>query len=380
MSFYQIPKGNFIISKYFDCIENSKYPNYELSHSLTKYLADIKEYISSIEKDWDIYKKYTNPYEYIHSKIPYKKKCISKYNPLSRSYFKMLEMISIFNLHFGENPINTFHLAEGPGGFIEAILNTRNRIDDTYIGMTIIDKDPNVPSWKKSDSFLKQNPNVVIETGVDNTGDLLSLANLEYCKQKYGSSMDFITGDGGFDFSIDFNKQEYSIVQLLFAQVAYALIMQKYKGTFILKIFDCFMLHTLDILYILSSFYEKVYIIKPYTSRHANSERYVVCKGFLHTNNNSFYSSLHLTFRKMINANKHLYIQRFISFPIPYLFRTKIEEINAIFGQQQIENIYYTISLIEQKQTQEKINTMVRNNIKKCIAWCNKHNVPIHQF
>ena len=82
----------------------------------------------------------------------------------------------------------------------------------------------------------------------------------------------------------------------------------------------------------------------------------------------------------MINANKHLYIQRFISFPIPYLFRTKIEEINAIFGQQQIENIYYTISLIEQKQTQEKINTMVRNNIKKCITWCNKHNVPIHQF
>ena len=32
--------------------------------------------------------------------------------------------------------------------------------------------------------------------------------NLLYCFEKYGNSMDLITGDGGFDFSIDFNKQE----------------------------------------------------------------------------------------------------------------------------------------------------------------------------
>jgi 23S rRNA U2552 (ribose-2'-O)-methylase RlmE/FtsJ len=378
MSFYQIPKGNFFISKYIDYIENNKYPTCELSQSLTNYLSEIKEHISKIENDWDIYKKYTNPYEYIHSKVPYKKKCVSKYVPLSRSYFKMLEMIAIFDLQFSSKPINTFHLAEGPGGFIEAMVNTRNRTDDTYIGMTIIDTNPNVPSWKKSERFLKQHPNVKIETGADKTGNLLRLKNLEYCHNKYGSSMDLITGDGGFDFSIDFNKQEYSIAKLLFAQVCYALTMQKYKGTFILKLFDCFMLHTLDILYILSSFYEKVYIIKPYTSRHANSERYIVCKGFLHTNNKGFYSLLHNTFRKMLMSNDNFYTQRFLSYPIPYIFRTKIEEINAILGQQQIENIYYTISLIEQQQSQEKINTMIRNNIKKCISWCNKHNVPQH--
>ena len=111
MSFYQIPKGNFFISKYIDYIENNKYPTCELSQSLTNYLSEIKEHISKIENDWDIYKKYTNPYEYIHSKVPYKKKCISKYVPLSRSYFKMLEMIAIFDLQFSSKPINTFHLA-----------------------------------------------------------------------------------------------------------------------------------------------------------------------------------------------------------------------------------------------------------------------------
>jgi hypothetical protein len=42
-------------------------------------MNEIKEKIASREKDWDVYKKYTNPYEYIHSVIPHKKRSISKY-------------------------------------------------------------------------------------------------------------------------------------------------------------------------------------------------------------------------------------------------------------------------------------------------------------
>ena len=39
--------------------------------------------------------------------------------------------------------------------------------------------------------------------------------------------MEIVTGDGGFDFSVDFNKQEFNIGELLFAQVMYAIVMQK---------------------------------------------------------------------------------------------------------------------------------------------------------
>ena len=46
------------------------------------------------------------------------------------------------------------------------------------------------------------------------------------------------------------------------------------------KIFDIFTQATIDLLYLLSLLYEKVYIIKPNTSRIANSEKYVVCKKF----------------------------------------------------------------------------------------------------
>jgi len=385
MTYYLLPRTSCLIYKSIDCFDNESQPTPIISNSLSSYLYQMKECLNNCEKDWDTFKKYTNPYEYIHSSIPFKKKSISKHKPLSRSYFKMIEIINTFNLTFDTKPLCSFHLAEGPGGFIEAIANLRNCSYDKYIGMTILDinNDPNIPAWKKTENFLRQHKNVIIETGADKTGNILSIDNFIYCKEKYASSMDLVTADGGFDFSLDFNNQEINITQLLFGQIIYALTMQKKGGVFILKIFDTFMQHSIDLLYILSSFYEKVYIIKPQTSRYANSEKYVICKGFLFNSCENFYPFLYRAFDKMLSCTnkdntQELFIHRFLNIPIPFFFINKLEEFNAIFGQQQIENIHYTISLISSKHKQDKIDNLIKLNIQKCVQWCMKNNVEIN--
>jgi 23S rRNA U2552 (ribose-2'-O)-methylase RlmE/FtsJ len=375
---------------------------------LASYLGEIKERLNHQEREWNVYKKYTNPYEYIHTVVPMKKRSVSLYNPLSRSYYKMIEMIHVFKLLSNDEhvPMNTFHLAEGPGGFIEAFVNTRRNLRDSYVGMTLIDNaNPDIPSWKKSDHFLRNHPNVCIETGADHTGNILSADNLDYCRRQYGSTMDVITADGGFDFSQDFNNQEVHIVKLLFAQVCFALAMQKPGGSFVLKIFDCFMEPTIDIVYLLSSLYDKVYVYKPFTSRYGNSERYIVCKGFCPPATGvssrpttpvrilkrdmalsdmavsksdavvDLYSRLHATLVRVIDPAVPPFLHRILSVPISIHFINKLEEYNAILGQQQIENIHYTISLMEHTYKQEKIETIIRNNIQKCICWCIKHDV-----
>jgi hypothetical protein len=177
MSFYLLPRSPLYIYKHlhYDACDENEIPTNIISQSLCYYLYNIKEKITSREKQWDIFKKYTNPYEYIHSIVPNKNKSVSNYKPISRSYFKMIEIIHLFTIHFRE-PIRTFHLAEGPGGFIEAIVNMRNCKDDIYIGMTLLDEnknDTNIPAWKKSNTFLKANPNVVLENGIDQTGNIL---------------------------------------------------------------------------------------------------------------------------------------------------------------------------------------------------------------
>ena len=499
MTYYLLPRSNVLSQKYIDCKLTNTVPGPVISFSLSNYLYEIKGELESQEKDWDIFKKYTNPYEYIHTQIPQRKKCVSKHKPLSRSYFKMIEIIKIFDLYYDSSsienfsigdrrsssadnhrrglskddlgfappggfanppqscitfgsaeeplrttysgsrlqatpknsqsegfseplrttsgtkggsrlqasladrsgiekppfvsetakniqtsyfsPVRSFHLAEGPGGFIEAFSGVRNNPQDLYVGMTILDEnnDPNIPAWKKTEHFLRQNKNVFIEKGATGTGNILDIENLEYCREKYGSSMDLITADGGFDFSLDFNQQEIIVSRLLYAQMTFAILLQRQGGCFILKIFDAFMQHSIDILFILSSFYEKTYIIKPQTSRYANSEKYVVCKNFLFGSTESHYPILHRTFEKMM-ASPEKFVHRFMTIPIPIHFVTRLEEYNAIFGQQQIENIHYTISLIKNKNRQDKIENLIKTNVQKCIAWCIKYNVPFFSF
>ena len=381
---------------YLQCYARDEMPRPIISESLSFYLYEIKERIQEYEQDWDQFKKYTNPYEYIHSNLPNRRKSVSKYKPLSRSFFKMVEIINTFNLIppvcipptlppglFPPNSqgIRTFHLAEGPGGFIEAVAKLRNCPIDCYVGMTIqcgsVNED--VPGWKKSARFLRENPNVYIENGVDGTGDILQLANFAGCYEKYASSMDLITADGGFDFSLDFNHQEVHIARLLFAQIAYALVMQRRGGNFVLKIFDSFMGHTIDLIYLLSSMYEKVYITKPLTSRFANSEKYIVCQGFLHDTCVEFYPALHNTFFYMTTLTNTQFIGRFMRCVIPQHFVNRIEECNASLGQQQVETIQQTIALMNSYKNRDRLEQLMRTNIQKCIDWCTRHKVEYNR-
>lgn len=395
MLYILLPTVNNSIVTNLECVSSTAVPLPTISNSLSFYLYEIKNKIDEYGSEWDEFRKYTNPYEYINSMVPNKSKCVSKYKPLSRSYFKMLEIMKSFDLYVANNgnvfesrsakirnavPISSFHLAEGPGGFIEALVNTRRNPNDQYIGMSILDdvNDNNIPAWKKSDCFLKNNPNVFIENGATGTGDILCLKNFRYCVGKYGSSMDLVTADGGFDFSTGFNSQEINITKLLYGQICYALCLQKQKGSFILKIFDCFMEHTVDLLYILSAFYQEVYITKPNTSRYANSEKYIVCKNFLFSSNTSFIGKFEKCFEDVLDSNGP--IRRFLTCTVSSHFINKLEEFNSIFGQQQIDNIQQTIMLIENRHKNDKIDIYIRNNIQKCTNWCVMHNVPHNIF
>jgi len=315
---------------------------------------------------------------------------------------KGVEKVTNFSPQVGQSPEKFDH-----NNIPEVKEKEKSSVPDTCNKNNVGKHNKSVPGWKKSDYFLKSHPNIHIETGADKTGNILSMDNFLHCRAKYGSSMDLITGDGGFDFSADFNNQEMNITKLLFAQMCYALCLQKHNGSFILKIFDCFMEHTVDILYILSAFYETVYITKPKTSRYANSEKYLVCKNFLLFDDSSVFPCLKMAFQKMLGKPfepkrvdevgdfgsesrersstdsglnlpeefdvrrtsnnegqspvryprevstlvelfEHENISRFLKIPIPAYFIYKLEEYNTIYGQQQIENIYQTIVLIEQ--------------------------------
>jgi len=405
MSYFLFPKIiNCLTDKNFE-IKFSNNINYYVSKTLYNYLINIKKEIDKFNSLWDNFKKITNPYEYIHTYNNDLKSSICKLKPISRAFYKLIEICNIFNILNYDNEIKTFHLAEGPGGFMEAINYLRKDFNnDIYYGITLIDNDINVPSWKKS-KLLFENKKYKLEYGASKDGNLFKKVNLLYYLENYSNQIDLITGDGGFDFSLDFNNQETNSFKLILVQVVYALILQKRGGNFILKIFDIFTLPTIQTIMILSSVYENVYLCKPNTSRIANSEKYIICKNYKYNKNiiKFFVTNFDYIFDSKQN------IVSLLNINIPYLFLNKIEEYNAIYGQQQIENINFTINLInilnnkkikykeltndtkienddeelyENNKTEiiknenNNLEIIKKNNIQKCIQWCIKNNLP----
>jgi 23S rRNA U2552 (ribose-2'-O)-methylase RlmE/FtsJ len=273
-------------------------------------------------------------------------------------------------------------LAEGPGGFIEATKYLHNNVKDKYYGMTLINKQNiSIPGWKKNSSKLEAH-NIILEYGVDSTGDLYNYKNFIYCNNMYKNSMDIITADGGFDFSINFNKQEVMALKLILVEVLYAIIMQKKGGTFILKMFDVFLKPSLDILFILSCFYEKVYITKPFTSRTGNSEKYIICKNFKYLSSEMYiekFASIIKIIKNFSNENIEQ-LTSIINVNINHLFKNKVEEFNCILTQQQMDNILYTINLINSVDKNHQIEYLKKNNIEKCIQWCRKHSISYNNL
>lgn len=260
--------------------------NKTLHEKITKYKNKITEYYKN--KLWDRYKKISNEYEMIFT-TPNTGANVSQYIPVSRSFFKMWEMLYDFKEELGigeEGAKKYLFLAEGPGGFAEAVIKYRrdNNLSesDEYHGMTLkSNNNKNIPEWKMGNGALKQ---VKIHYGADDTGNLYNMANIVHLTNKIGKhSVEVITADGGFDFSSDFNNQEEMSMHLIFCEILTALLCQKEGGHFILKIYDIFNDSTIKMIHILRTFYKKVYIVKPLTSRPANSEKYLVCIGFNHT-------------------------------------------------------------------------------------------------
>ena len=64
-----------------------------LSPSLRSYLNACKQDIGTELSKWDIFKRYTNPYEYVHTLIPGSRNAVCRDHPISRAYFKLFEII-----------------------------------------------------------------------------------------------------------------------------------------------------------------------------------------------------------------------------------------------------------------------------------------------
>ncbi len=349
-------------------------------HTTINELNTIKSKIDEIsEKDWDYFKKKCNPFECVTTNGG-----VANYVPISRAYFKMLEITTIFKDIFKninpKEPFTTLHLAEGPGGFMECInnmLQDMNYRNYKMYRMTLLKDEKSVPAWKKTSYFLEYNKHIEILKGKDGTGDLYNIDNIYDIMNNMKTKATIITGDGGFDFSNDFNQQESMSFPLLYCQSLAALLCQKKGGVFILKCFDTYQPKTLQLLYLLHKCYRNIYFVKPHTSRPANSEKYLVCVDFLDNISEREIYKLLLDIPKVGSImNNNLEISKYNTSDMT--FYNSINIINRIMFARQKEFINKTLDIIVNNRLDEKKEELFRRQILTSSEWCKRYGIKIN--
>ena len=317
------------------------------------------------QKKWEGAKKKANPYEYIYTSSKIMNN-ICQVSPISRSYFKLHEMIKNNNLL--ENNSFCACLAEGPGGFIHCInqLSKYEKINMKKVyGITLISNDRKIPYWNQN--ILNHKTNDIIN-GVDRTGNLYKYENVEFFINHIGENYcHLVTSDGGFDYSGDYNSQETSSYKLIYCEIYTALHIQKKDGAFIVKMFDLFSYKTIQLLYLLYNCYSLIEIYKPLTSRSSNSEKYIICSGFRECP-----LEVKEVLKKYYNNCEELHID------IPDSFIEEMNVFNELFVCSQMKMIKGILKMIKEKSVSEKEGPSVEQ-IKKAIKWCEDYNLPINE-
>jgi len=328
--------------------DNKDYNFKELLDSLN----DTKSLIDQDPNKWNICKKYINDYEYIYSSS-FSNKNICKKKPISRSYFKILEIIKYFDI---KDYKKIDSIAEAPGGFIEFFNEKTCEIN----AISLISDDNSIPHWNHS--IIRGN-NIIINNGKDKTGNIYKLENiLYYVKYSGQNKSDIVTGDGGFDYTMNFSNQELDSYPLIYSEILMGLLLLKKDGIFICKVFDILYLKTIKLLYILRKVFNKVYIVKPSMSRTTNSEKYMVCVGYKGYN------------KELINIMLHNFHSD-LEIKVPKKFIENINMFNSFYISKQIEEIKRGVNM-----GKEEIKRYPsKNQIDIGVKWCIKYGLEINE-
>ena len=355
-------------------LSDDQIDNYIIFKKKSDEIMELKNKLSMIKVEWDNVKKITNPYELIHiTNIKKYNNSIALKEPVSRSYFKMIEILNKYKLlkknNNYNNKINVLCLAEGPGGFIESILEYMGDEIGIINGFTLnSNNNKNIPSWSKLINKINQEKVRFIY------GDLYEIEDIKRLLENINNlDIELVTADGGFDYSIDFNLQEQLSYKIIYSEIVIGLKVLKRGGSLVVKIFDIYTILTLKYIILLKNYFEEVNIDKPLTSRAANSEKYIICKGYKGIENEIIETLInHIQYfnKDIIDINGIELIPEFIE---------ELEQINEKYLKNQKEIFEKTLKYINNRPSTKDYIEILKNQTNNAINWCINNNIPINK-
>ena len=343
MSYYIIPKTNNDVYLNPISSDNGLGLPY-ISHTLYNYynesMNELNLYFAHNVDDnlsLEDFIKLINPYEYIFSIVPGSKFSVGKLKPKTNLFYDLLEIITTLNV-----------------------------LDSRLLEIHSLVITPNHDDVIQCVELLRENSN--------DTNDCFNEIKDTLTTSKKGTMYHFIF------FEAYNSKQNMYIINLIH------IIMVIFKrmasgGTCIIKIDSIFHKPVIDALYLLTSCFEKVYTIKPNTNNVTTFEKYIVCKHFLiNEHKRNVYNKNYDILANYVNKIDDKNTFALINSNTPCHFINKLNDINTIIGQQQLESLHHILNILKSRNKDDKMDLLKKTHIQKSVIWCEKFKLPCNKF
>lgn len=192
---------------------------------------------------------------------------------INKAAWKLIEINHLCdNVFFSVGDKNFADICCAPGGFTHTIVMKNVECYTTAHLITLGDiKINKTIVYNRNENFYPY-----IHYG-DITRKNIQMQFIESCGVH---KLDFAMADGGFNFRNIENEQEFVCRRLTLSQIYLALVTIKENGFFLLKLFNIYSKFSQSLLYATASCFEEMQIIKPLSSRPANSEKYIMFKNY----------------------------------------------------------------------------------------------------
>lgn len=247
---------------------------------------------------------------------------------ISNSFYILWELIYMFDL-VNTDKFTSVQLSENNASFSQAIMYFRDKFyekkskNDTYYA--IHDSNFEEPFSKEFSTYYAKNRFNIIKLA--SFKDKANLVTVNTSLKK-----------------IDPNNilEEQESLKLIIEQLITSINILDKGGNLVLKIFESYTDVTVKLIAYIRSLFENMYIVKPYTSKKADPEKYIICKNFLNTNTKSFIASLNSLY-EIISKNSKQYLN----------------DIFPLFNNSHLKNIMIILNTSISNRQFQIINEMV---------------------
>lgn len=354
MNYYVIPKNlsDVQIFLHQETAPSTPFISQSLNHYLNKITTYVR-FLQSMHPDSirDIITQCNCSYKYLYTNIPDTILPVSKIKDMSSVFYELTELFQTIRMT-DDAPLFDMTFARTSILCISSEYISMQCAVDAFLSSSKFDKA----------SFYYRNYTTPTDAMLD-ASHICSKESLIVCElepSRYTQIQQYI-------------KDMIQILYILTTR-------QKNRGTAIIKLNNIFHKPIIDIIFILSTFYNKTIITKPAVINNSESYKYIICQQF----NASLCSQLNL--EQQIRHKLHVFHSEIIDVhsilrnPISQCFLNKLEDINIILGQQQINTCDNIISLFKCKNREDKLEQLKKTNIQKCITWCEKFNISHNRF